>query len=193
MRTLLVDEVDEETPPRAWGRRRWSWVDPLKDRNTPTGVGKTLGTRYRHAAAEKHPHGRGEDCTLPLLGALLWETPPRAWGRPLHDEYSHGCLGNTPTGVGKTAHPAHSLPQAWKHPHGRGEDRTRRSHWRPCRETPPRAWGRHAASFLHLLNERNTPTGVGKTCAAYHSRLRVWKHPHGRGEDSEIPSSRACA
>src|SRR5690606_39336096 len=48
----------------------------------------------------------------------------------------------------------------------------------------PRAWGRPVAATLTGRVGGNTPTGVGKTHSAAHSLGRVWKHPHGRGEDS---------
>ena len=50
-------------------------------------------------------------------------------------------------------------------------------------ETPPRAWGRHRQSVWQSSERRNTPTGVGKTPAAFHHALEDGKHPHGRGED----------
>ena len=30
---------------------------------------------------KKHPHGRGEDGCFMIYLLLIWETPPRAWGR----------------------------------------------------------------------------------------------------------------
>ena len=51
------------------------------------------------------------------------------------------------------------------------------------RETPPRAWGREALSELVAKGLRNTPTGVGKTCAHQVDRFSPQKHPHGRGEE----------
>ncbi len=50
-----------ETPPRAWGRLGTACRQSVKERNTPTGVGKTLSRRAAWAVRRKHPHGRGED------------------------------------------------------------------------------------------------------------------------------------
>ncbi len=52
---------NEETPPRAWGRRQdtGAYEDTL--RNTPTGVGKTAPGCTLTTRTGKHPHGRGED------------------------------------------------------------------------------------------------------------------------------------
>ena len=51
-------------------------------------------------------------------------------------------------------------------------------------ETPPRAWGRPIRKINSTNNDRNTPTGVGKTSTATLTMYLIWKHPHGRGEDS---------
>ena len=72
---------------------------------------------------------------------------------------------NTPTGVGKT--------EAELTIHG-GEQ-----------ETPPRAWGRHLLFYGQSAIERNTPTGVGKTRILFVKYIKLWKHPHGRGEDTK--------
>ena len=59
-------------------------------------------------------------------------------------------------------------------------------------ETPPRAWGRPCAGHARDMHERNTPTGVGKTCLPCHRCNARWKHPHGRGEDAPRAPSRCC-
>ena len=51
-------------------------------------------------------------------------------------------FGNTPTGVGKTTKSTAGGNNAWKHPHGRGEDHIARAKADGLSETPPRAWGR---------------------------------------------------
>ena len=73
-----------ETPPRAWGRHNTAKRRHFRNRNTPTGVGKTKRLRKAHKGFEKHPHGRGEDKLTTSADALLEETPPRAWGRHQH-------------------------------------------------------------------------------------------------------------
>ena len=92
-----------ETPPRAWGRPMVYNADSSTVRNTPTGVGKTLFWLHAKLLAKKHPHGRGEDLGPHWICQGSIETPPRAWGR-LAATWDNGeQLGNTPTGVGKTA------------------------------------------------------------------------------------------
>src|SRR5690554_868905 len=91
------------------------------------------------------------------------ETPPRTWGRPHQAEQDTPRAGNTPTDVGKTTAASRPSGRAWKHPHGRGEDRP--YHCTPsCTwETPPRTWGRHDELQSPSLDGGNTPTDVGKT------------------------------
>ena len=72
------------------------------ERNTPTGVGKTLSARPTSSTRRKHPHGRGEDSASRMRISRHRETPPRAWGRPKLRELMDIGGGNTPTGVGKT-------------------------------------------------------------------------------------------
>ena len=54
-------DKQEETPPRAWGRRYNASTIFFSDRNTPTGVGKTISLVTNIIHIRKHPHGRGED------------------------------------------------------------------------------------------------------------------------------------
>ncbi len=71
-----------ETPPRMWGRLERAEQTFLKNRNTPTHVGKTDLSKLKAAVLRKHPHACGEDeCAIATLERLL-ETPPRMWGRP---------------------------------------------------------------------------------------------------------------
>ena len=156
----------EETPPRAWGRPRLLSRLRTNFRNTPTGVGKTLFCSHSVYSFWKHPHGRGEDCSFSTGNPQSRETPPRAWGR----------LSHRPDGV----------RIIWKHPHGRGEDPV--CFFTRCLllETPPRAWGRPQVKQTSDNKKRNTPTGVGKTLSYLRHVCLVGKHPHGRGEDSDM-------
>ena len=74
--------VDEETPPRTWGRPSFYRGHVHSRRNTPTHVGKT-----------KNLHS---------LARLNMETPPRTWGRPYYADPEKRKKRNTPTHVGKT-------------------------------------------------------------------------------------------
>ena len=172
-----------ETPPQAWGRRPHGVLKLRLDRNTPTGVGKTTTLLTPLASNRKHPHRRGEDNVAQRQCVFRQETPPQAWGRPHPFELPRSGAGNTPTGVGKTDVDNLARFPSWKHPHRRGEDFS----YRQCRtsheETPPQAWGRLICRNGVSTEQRNTPTGVGKTSRSLARIPRDWKHPHRRGED----------
>ena len=153
-----------ETPPRAWGRRGSALVGPRRP---------------------KHPHVRGEDQNTTNMAMCQGETPPRAWGRRILRPRKGAFLGNTPTCVGKTSLLSSKMEIRQKHPHVRGEDDTVNKVLQQPIETPPRAWGRHAKEDIEKLEDRNTPTCVGKTSIIPASAAPRWKHPHVRGEDTE--------
>ena len=111
-----------ETPPRTWGRHTHQMALRMKERNTPTHVGKTSAGRPAAYRRWKHPHARGEDIKEKNKKKFEKETPPRTWGRLVVHFQRRGLLGNTPTHVGKTAAALSSLSVLWKHPHARGED-----------------------------------------------------------------------
>ncbi len=140
----------------------------------------------------KHPHARGEDFFRSRCMGIYEETPPRPWGRRLMMISAHFGSRNTPTPVGKTYYPKHTTGIAKKHPHARGEDRTKST----CRthgvETPPRPWGRLVGAMPRREGGGNTPTPVGKTSPCGRRRAALRKHPHARGEDS-FPTSKAPA
>ncbi len=175
-----------ETPPRAWGRRVEKMQGGGNEGNTPTGVGKTtLRLRWK-SGRWKHPHGRGEDVASKRAFISGLETPPRAWGRQQKTYWAPPNRGNTPTGVGKTLVKSAEVDKHEKHPHGRGEDKLNRFRNLNLSETPPRAWGRREADTPDYAFIGNTPTGVGKTRPSRMEIVRIGKHPHGRGEDTNI-------
>ena len=175
-----------ETPPRAWGGPSSQIPTRAPSGNTPTCVGRTQAIFFDHEAAEKHPHVRGEDQSCDSGIGLDAETPPRAWGGPAAPTMESTRLRNTPTCVGRTIQRSSVNVAPGKHPHVRGEDHQVRS-WR-CRgaETPPRAWGGRL-ELLHQAVERgNTPTCVGRTTGRIRANRGPGKHPHVRGEDTNI-------
>ena len=52
-----------------------------------------------------------------------------------------------------------------------------------ARETPPHAWGRRGKNWSEAIQNRNTPTCVGKTPSPLPVAVLLQKHPHMRGED----------
>ena len=105
---------------------------------------------------------RGEDQPTRIDKIVDAETPPHAWGRRL----------DVPGRSEKA-----------RNPHMRGEDKSSMAstHW--AVETPPHAWGRLVSDEYAVIDERNTPTCVGKTYLGSKGGMGHWKHPHMRGED----------
>ena len=66
----------------------------------------------------------------------------------------------------------------------RGEDAVMAKGFGWLGETPPHAWGRLPLPCVPFINDRNTPTCVGKTFLLLRTVLVHQKHPHMRGEDS---------
>ena len=141
-----------ETPPRAWGRDNSGYQYRRRDGNTPTGVGKRTKPNLLASLTRKHPHGRGEERKFLYCSVILTETPPRAWGRVLVRHCSNPFSRNTPTGVGKRSPDFLYFASNWKHPHGRGEERSIRMNGIFPSETPPRAWGREHTQVLNNLS-----------------------------------------
>lgn len=80
----FVTDTLIETPPRAWGRLQAVLTLFLRDRTTPTCVGKTSSSFEIGIVRWKHPHVRGEDWEANPWVWVIEETPPRAWGRHQH-------------------------------------------------------------------------------------------------------------
>ena len=57
----FATDKNQETPPRAWGRRAGGHRKGNDVRNTPTCVGKTTNGSESWNPVKKHPHVRGED------------------------------------------------------------------------------------------------------------------------------------
>ncbi len=175
-----------ETPPRAWGRP----PEPLRQRagcrNTPTCVGKTAAAGRMTRSSRKHPHVRGEDVMELTKDRNGVETPPRAWGRLEWFVSNTVHKRNTPTCVGKTKRVFYTTLPHQKHPHVRGEDGLSYRNRLIEAETPPRAWGRLTTHSIRQQKPRNTPTCVGKTSKVGKWYIVAKKHPHVRGEDTNI-------
>ena len=88
--------------------------------------------------------------------------------------------------MGNTRRAERQLEWRGKHPHGRGEDNETVNFRPPCKETPPRAWGRLWPEDEQPPQTGNTPTGVGKTLCRQRVHRLLEKHPHGRGEDRDF-------
>ena len=125
----------------------------------------------------------GEDCATKSRTISSIETPPHAWGRLVKSLNNTEMCGNTPTCMGKTTSTFSSVMQPQKHPHMHGEDGDIIDVPKRFAETPPHAWGRHAAHVKFSYKAGNTPTCMGKTRMMLSTSRLVWKHPHMHGED----------
>ena len=68
----LVEELEQETPPRAWGRRYAIVLCGYVGGNTPTCMGKTWHWPAVFSIYEKHPHVHGEDLGIYWALRILW-------------------------------------------------------------------------------------------------------------------------
>ena len=107
---LLGGEFPEysETPPRMWGKLFLPAGKAMKNRNTPTHVGKTFFSHEPASLCRKHPHACGENSSSLRTQIFHRETPPRMWGKLNGINNGFYFVGNTPTHVGKTCRP-HSV------------------------------------------------------------------------------------
>src|SRR6266511_398571 len=89
------------SPPRAWGRLLCVSCLQGQHRFTPTCVGTTDAEREMLRWAV-HPHVRGDDLHLGVLGQRNLGSPPRAWGRRLASVAWSHTSRFTPTCVATT-------------------------------------------------------------------------------------------
>ena len=149
------------SPPRAWGQcRRWACAR-LDHRFTPTGVGTIRVGRFGIPMTTVHPHGRGDNEHYTFDGAILYGSPPRAWGQLLLNSAINPPKRFTPTGVGTMGvRPGISAALA-VHPHGRGDNIVLLIRTEARNGSPPRAWGQFVQRRVQRTRARFTPTGVG--------------------------------
>ena len=100
--SAVVEAIQEETPPHAWGRPRETDFTDQWCGNTPTCMGKTSFLANPCGQSWKHPHMHGEDIRSCISSLNKSETPPHAWGRLNGSALSVNLFRNTPTCMGKT-------------------------------------------------------------------------------------------
>ncbi len=93
---------DHGSPPRAWGSHLPYLLDYLLGRFTPTRVGITQGRHHPLSLQTVHPHARGDHVHLGGEYAVIYGSPPRAWGSRRHLPTPHAPTRFTPTRVGIT-------------------------------------------------------------------------------------------
>jgi len=76
-----VGEIDDGSPPRAWGKGRRVEQNWVVAGFTPTGVGKRAVDPPDPSPSPVHPHGRGEKPGAAATRTARGGSPPRAWGK----------------------------------------------------------------------------------------------------------------
>ena len=170
------------TSPRAWGEVQSTLEVHRLVRNIPTGVGRSAPGAAARLQGPEHPHGRGEKGVVRGVGQAGDGTSPRAWGEGSLGRKGNLGTRNIPTGVGRRRGRAGRKPKGPEHPHGRGEKALRWSEISAEPGTSPRAWGEEPVPKTDCGNDRNIPTGVGRSDGPTTKYCFTPEHPHGRGE-----------
>ena len=79
--TLSLSLVRNGSPPRAWGQSMCVTTSITGRRFTPTGVGTMSGVALEIIVLAVHPHGRGDNPSMPRATIASVGSPPRAWGQ----------------------------------------------------------------------------------------------------------------
>ncbi len=109
------------SPPRAWGRPVSTRAPGPPNRFTPTCVGTASGLSSLVGLPPVHPHVRGDGRFLDRRHVISLGSPPRAWGRQVHDGHNGGPTRFTPTCVGTASPVGWFWSSISVHPHVRGD------------------------------------------------------------------------
>ena len=170
------------SPPRVWGKLGECPLAVVRQRFTPTGVGKTVPAGPRLRASSVHPHGCGENIGDNVAEMRFDGSPPRVWGKRQFCQFGGHCVRFTPTGVGKTPERMRGLYRQSVHPHGCGENAVEQAacffpsvHPHGCGEnevfsvadpraggSPPRVWGKRLVRLAVLPLSPVHPHGCGE-------------------------------
>ena len=151
------------SPPHVWGNRE-AWINSGGDaRFTPTRVGKSCGSVAYSAGVSVHPHTCGEILRPLALISALSGSPPHVWGNLLCRNGSQFFFRFTPTRVGKSTGATQVNATATVHPHTCGEIPVTLLPSMAIAGSPPHVWGNLERLDLSQINQRFTPTRVGKS------------------------------
>ena len=177
------------SPPPAWGSPRRQALACGVRRFTPTRVGKPQGRVHHVGVYPVHPHPRGEAGNRDGGDVSGRGSPPPAWGSPSPQVAGAMEVRFTPTRVGKPRRRRTGRTVATVHPHPRGEAPV--VAWCIARSSgsPPPAWGSPVTHLTCAVDERFTPTRVGKPRHLRAHRIGCAVHPHPRGEANPAPGA----
>ncbi len=151
------------SPPRLWGKLFQTDCRAISWRFTPTPVGKTVIQAAICPASMVHPHACGENSFGLRVNVEKLGSPPRLWGKHAVALQRRYYQRFTPTPVGKTKRQTMIRSARAVHPHACGENRSIWAQIKYRTGSPPRLWGKRAASRIRAKTPRFTPTPVGKT------------------------------
>jgi len=156
----------------------------LRDRSTPTRVGKTLSFRKDVTGLpgppprvwgkldrfrDRRPGYRSTPTRVGKTVGVSHPTisdvgpPPRVWGKRIHPSPSSCARRSTPTRVGKTTIIRSIMRASSVHPHACGENVAEDTEYQEEFGPPPRVWGKRNTICHNQREVRSTPTRVGKT------------------------------
>ena len=151
------------SPPRVWGNRA-AGTDPMAaPRFTPTRVGKSSVTIQSANTDSVHPHACGEISRIASSKASICGSPPRVWGNRARSPPRVRGQRFTPTRVGKSKLLTPAPTPEPVHPHACGEITFCLRRSAGCAGSPPRVWGNRCCAQNPGVDERFTPTRVGKS------------------------------
>ena len=171
------------SPPRLWGKLRHFPRYRQSYRFTPTLVGKTFQLLCVEITALVHPHACGENGLPSGPSAWINGSPPRLWGKRVHQTDFVGGHRFTPTLVGKTPRFLYRVSARSVHPHACGENKKQIQPVSGKHGSPPRLWGKRRGKRGFQRLQRFTPTLVGKTPDCQDSPSSRTVHPHACGEN----------
>ena len=96
-----VDVPDLGSPPHVWGKRQGRYSGNVRNRITPTCVGKAGDQSQFWGSERDHPHMCGESNDNPVNQMSDAGSPPHVWGKLNDATKDFQLSGITPTCVGK--------------------------------------------------------------------------------------------
>ena len=136
-----------------------------------------------------HPHLREDNRQAVELAKVPIGLSPQVWGELNAFRDTSLNERTNPTDVGRTSTGRTPFPRHTDQPHECGENCAGLAGVTYQSGPSPHAWGERFRSCASGARFRTIPTGVGRTCRAQCGNLSGADHPHGRGENSGLPTT----
>ncbi len=130
--------------PRVWGKCRRECAAGHSHAVHPHGCGENAGgLSYRPPGKTVHPHGCGENADRKIKRDRASRFIPTGVGKmKIPNNLINRFSGSSPRVWGKLPHSGRRPPAAAVHPHGCGENSTRKTRLIPSAGSSPRVWGK---------------------------------------------------